>query len=46
MDVLGAIILAVGAGAMKPCINTFGGDQFKKGQVVASNSKSSFDVHV
>jgi len=34
---IGLMVTAVGTGGIKPCVSTFGGDQFGVGQVTTSS---------
>ena len=34
---IGLIVIAFGTGGIKPCVATFGGDQFKEDQVLILN---------
>lgn len=40
LDYLGLFMIAVGTGGIKPCVSAFGGNSFKKGQVVGSKFTS------
>lgn len=45
LDFVGLFIISLGTGGIKPSVSPFGGDQFKKGQVILITRTSVQDIH-